>query len=296
MKILLAWIGFTDLRASEGSETDGIGPIGQSVKWRQFDRIVLLSDLEKKQNTAYKNWLSGITETPIEIRPAKLSGPTEFGEIYKQVVEAITAIKGEKQNDLSLTFHLSPGTPAMSAVWIIVAKTLFPAELIESSKQAGVRTASVPFEISAEFVPNLIRQTDEQLEKASAEPSPAAEFADIVYQSPQMAEAVEQAQIFALHSVPILIEGESGTGKELFANAIHRASPHAIKPFVPVNCGAIPRELIESELFGHKKGAFTGADKDRAGHFKEADGGTIFLDEIGELPPQSQVRLLRVLQ
>jgi transcriptional regulator with PAS, ATPase and Fis domain len=111
-----------------------------------------------------------------------------------------------------------------------------------------------------------------------------------------MRDVVEQAQIVARHNVPVLIEGESGTGKELFARAIHLAGERKNKSFVAVNCGAIPSELVESELFGHIKGAFTGADKKRDGYFKEADGGTIFLDEIGELPLRAQVRLLRVLQ
>lgn len=100
----------------------------------------------------------------------------------------------------------------------------------------------------------------------------------------------------ALRDVPVLIQGESGTGKELFARAIHQASSRNGKPFVAVNCGAIPQELVDAELFGHEKGAFTGATAARAGYFEAADGGTLFLDEIGELPLASQVRLLRVLQ
>lgn len=134
------------------------------------------------------------------------------------------------------------------------------------------------------------------MEKSSTEIFSLADFSEIVFQSPQMHVAIEQAQMMAPHTVPVLIEGESGIGKELFARAIHRASLRREKTFVAVNCGAIPSELIDSELFGHKKGAFTGATSDKKGIFRSAESGTIFLDEIGELPLSAQVRLLRVLQ
>lgn len=94
----------------------------------------------------------------------------------------------------------------------------------------------------------------------------------------------------------VLVTGESGTGKELVARALHMTGARARGPFVPINCGAIPRELIESELFGHRKGSFTGALSDRMGRFELAHGGTLFLDEIGDLPLDMQVKLLRVLQ
>jgi transcriptional regulator with PAS, ATPase and Fis domain len=185
----------------------------------------------------------------------------------------------------------------MAAVWIILGKTRFPAELIESSKDHGVRTASVPFDISADFLPDLLRDADQRLRDAAAEAPPAApEFGDILHRSPVMARLLARARRAAARDVSVIIEGESGTGKELLARAIHRASLRKDGPFVPVNCGAIPAELVESELFGHEKGAFTGAGAARTGYFEAARGGTLFLDELAELPLAAQVKLLRALQ
>lgn len=121
-------------------------------------------------------------------------------------------------------------------------------------------------------------------------------FEGVLGESPGLLEALEIVRKAAPTMLPILIDGESGTGKELFAKVIHANSLRAEQPFVSINCGAIPENLIESELFGHKKGAFTGATSDRKGRFEAANGGTIFLDEVGELPMQGQVKLLRVLQ
>ena len=119
---------------------------------------------------------------------------------------------------------------------------------------------------------------------------------EIVGRSPALLECIRLAVRVADAEVPVLITGESGTGKELFARALHRASRRAERPFVAVNCPAIPGELVESELFGHAKGAFTGASSDRIGRFEACDGGTLFLDEIGELSLPIQSKLLRVLQ
>jgi len=121
-------------------------------------------------------------------------------------------------------------------------------------------------------------------------------FTGIVGRDAKMMDLFETIREVAQTNVPVLILGESGTGKELVAEAIHNESPLSDKPFVPVNCGALPEGVLESELFGHVKGAFTGAIRDRKGRFELADGGTIFLDEIGEIPPAMQVKLLRVLQ
>ncbi len=121
-------------------------------------------------------------------------------------------------------------------------------------------------------------------------------FTPIVGSSEPTQALLGLVKVLAVSHSTVLITGESGTGKELVAQALHRQSPRKHAPFVPINCGAIPRDLLESELFGHRKGAFTGAVTDRLGRFEMAHGGTLFLDEIGDLPLDMQVKLLRVLQ
>ena len=121
-------------------------------------------------------------------------------------------------------------------------------------------------------------------------------IADVITRSTAMQPVLKAAEKAAASAIPVLIEGESGVGKELVARAIHGSSARRAKPFVAVNCGALPENLVESILFGHEKGAFTGATEKHTGKFAEADGGTLFLDEVGELPGPAQVKLLRALQ
>jgi sigma-54 specific flagellar transcriptional regulator A len=130
----------------------------------------------------------------------------------------------------------------------------------------------------------------------SVEPAKNAQLQELVGSSPAIRRVYDLISKVARSDSTVLVLGESGTGKELVAKTIHANSKRAGKPFIPVNCGAIPMELLESELFGHEKGAFTGAVAMRIGRFELADGGTIFLDEIGEMPAILQVKLLRVLQ
>ncbi|HKA89025.1 MAG TPA: sigma-54 factor interaction domain-containing protein, partial [Haliangiales bacterium] len=297
-RVLFAWVSYADRRAAAGDTETGLGPIACAASTgRRFDEIVLLSSHEEPQTKAFAGWLRARAKVPLVIHQEKLADPTEYREVHDAAVRAVLAARQRQGRDAELTYHLSPGAPAMAAIWILLAKTRFPAELIESSKSRGVWTASVPFDLSAELLPELLHRADAELVEHSAElPPDVPGFASIVHRSAAMRRLVARARRVAFRRVPVLIEGESGTGKELIARAIHQASAAGGAPFIAVNCGALPEGLVESELFGHERGAFTGAVSARLGHFREAHGGTLFLDEVGELPPPAQVKLLRALQ
>lgn len=286
-----------DFSAVADETRKNFGPVGSAVSELEFTDIILLNDYLPEKVEEYRVWLSQKTDAAIEIRRHKLSSPTNYSEIYRAALQTVAEARKKYGEKAHLTFHVSPGTWAMASVWIMLAKTRFKAELIESSREAGIQKVNVPFDISAEFIPELLRESDKKLQSLAIGETPAApEFDQIIHRSPQMKKLIELARRVAVRNIPVLIEGESGTGKELLAKAIHQSSPRRAKDIVTVNCGAIPSELVESELFGHVKGAFTGANADKKGLFEYAENSTIFLDEIGELPLSAQVKLLRVLQ
>lgn len=296
MKVLIAWLGNSDLRASKSVVPGDLGPILGAVKAFQFDSVHLLSDHGSETTGSYSDWLVAAGGVSVVGHHANLRSPTDYKDIYLEATKVVSEIRS-RFPDSTLTFHMSPGTPAMAAVWLLLAKTRFPAKLIESSREAGVQEVDIPFELSVEFSPGASKAADDALMRLmQGLPPESPAFSNIVHRCAAMKRTVAMAHRLALREVPVLIQGESGTGKELFARAVHQTSPRNGKPFIAVNCGAIPQELVDSELFGHEKGSFTGANVARAGHFESADGGTLFLDEIGELPLASQVRLLRVLQ
>ena len=147
-----------------------------------------------------------------------------------------------------------------------------------------------------EEINSLRKRLEQENEYLREEVQQAAVFGDLLGQAPALQAVTRQVELVAPTNAAVLILGESGTGKEVVAREIHRHSRRAERPLIKVNCAAIPRELYESEFFGHAKGAFTGALRDRAGRFELADGGTLFLDEVGEIPLDMQAKLLRVLQ
>jgi len=298
-QILVCWIGAADLNASEKQESIGIGigPIAQAVKEYDIDNIQIISDYSKKKVNNYIKWLKNRTSTNVNVTFENLSSPTHFGEIYTAAIKVIDQIQSKYGKNIDLIFHISPGTPAMAAVWIIIAKTRFPAKLIEASIESGVKKVSVPFDISADYIPDLLQNSDKKLVlHSSSVPPESPEFSEIIYRSDVMRRVIYKAKKVSYRSVPVIIEGESGTGKELLARAIHKEGLRKNQRFIAVNCGAIPSELVEAELFGYEKGAFTGATNTRKGYFETADKGTLFLDEVGELPLAAQVKILRVLQ
>ncbi|MCC2108710.1 MAG: sigma-54-dependent Fis family transcriptional regulator, partial [Hyphomicrobiales bacterium] len=137
---------------------------------------------------------------------------------------------------------------------------------------------------------------EEEIRRINRRATGTLTFKDLVFSGDEMARIVRLGERAAKSTIPVLLEGESGVGKELVARAVQGGSDRKGKPFVTVNCGALPENLIESILFGHEKGAFTGATDKHVGKFQEAHGGTLFLDEVGELPLEAQVKLLRALQ
>ena len=277
------------MACAERGVLDNSGPIVQALLERNYDKAVFLDNYRNTRVKTFCRWLQNKTNLEPEVHPAALTSPTNHKEIY-DVARKLVAAVSARYPDADLTFHISPGTPAMALAWFLLAPTC-GARIIESSREHGVQAVQFPFEIAAYFLP------DKDLTRLAIDASPAhPAFADILHQSGSMREVVAQAQRIAPREVTVLIEGESGTGKELFARAIHNGSQRSSGPFIAVNCGAIPGELVESALFGHKKGAFSGAAQDAQGVFQAADKGTLFLDETGELPLAAQVKLLRVLQ
>jgi two-component system response regulator AtoC len=171
---------------------------------------------------------------------------------------------------------------------------------VEAMKKGAYDYLAKPF--SADEALLVIRKAEErealhrEVNRLRREVSVEQRYSGVVAASSAMQDAVELAEKVAEHSTTVLVTGESGTGKEVIARLVHEASPRESASFVAVNCAAIPESLLESELFGHEEGAFTGASREREGMFEEAHGGTLFLDEVGELPGKLQVKLLRALQ
>ncbi len=205
----------------------------------------------------------------------------------------ITDIRMPGMNGLALLEHLSQQHPQIP---IIIMTAYSDLESAVSAYQGGAfEYLPKPFDVdeAVELVQRALSEGEQHASSTSAELP--LQQPEIIGSAPAMQEVFRAIGRLSRSNITVLITGESGTGKELVAHALHRHSPRAKQPFIALNTAAIPKELLESELFGHERGAFTGALQQRRGRFEQADGGSLFLDEIGDMPAELQTRLLRVL-
>lgn len=217
------------------------------------------------------------------------SGPEALKTLLREKVDlVISDLRMDEMDGMALFSEIQQQQPGMPVI-ILTAHGSIP-DAVWATQQGVFSFLTKPVDRDALY---------SAIDQALAHRAPVSDDAwreSIVTRNPLMLRLLEQARMVAQSDVSVLINGQSGTGKEILAQAIHAASPRAAKSFIAINCGALPEQLLESELFGHARGAFTGAVSSREGLFQAAEGGTLFLDEIGDMPPALQVKLLRVLQ
>ena len=303
MDILLTFTGFHDpYHKGLVDMEEQPGPILSLLKVRTFDHIFLFStpstrEISKNTKDAIKEACSDVE---VHIMNMSLSDPTNYGDIFRGLKKHAQSIQ-EHYSTTSIYISAASGTPQMHACWVLLAASgEKPAKILHVRPPHFV-TKDLPavseIDLSSEEFPSVrFDSTNSHIDDRHVDVEYARTQLGIVGDHPAMIKSLEMGAMLANSSAPILITGETGTGKELFARYIHYLSGRPRDSFVVVNCAAIPEALAESILFGHRKGAFTGATSDQTGKFAIADKGTLFLDELGELSWPAQAKLLRVLQ
>jgi DNA-binding NtrC family response regulator len=305
MQVLLTFTGFHDPFSPTVVETARqSGPVLSILHNLPFDGLYLFDTPGAHENTlATRDEIKDrFPALNVHIKSlAKLRDPTDHLGILSYLRDFLPEIV-KTHPDAKFTIALSSGTPAMHACWLLVAADgTIPARLIygHPPKHIGEEYRISEVDLAASEFPHIeprVCETPETYFASTPDLEATCEELKIVGDDNGFVEALQMAARVARYDSHVLLLGETGTGKEHFAKLIHHLSGRPGKPFVVMNCAAAPKELVESMLFGHKKGAFTGAAADQKGEFDNADGGTLFLDEIAELPTPSQSKLLRVLQ
>ncbi|MFM1910711.1 MAG: fused DNA-binding response regulator in two-component regulatory system with GlnL: response [Pseudomonadota bacterium] len=242
----------------------------KSIRW-VFEKALARTEMEFKTFSSTPEALNALDDETPQVIVSDIRMPNGSGLDFLQVVK-----------------QRLPDVP------VIIMTAYSDLESAVAAFQGGAfEYLAKPFDVD-QAIEVIRRAVDESQHQAPEVPA-AEETPEIIGQAPAMQEVFRAIGRLSRSHATVLINGESGTGKELVASALHRHSPRADKPFIAINTAAIPKDLLESELFGHERGAFTGAQATRRGRFEQADGGTLFLDEIGDMPSDLQTRLLRVL-
>lgn len=303
LRILMTFTGFHDPYSKglvEGQ--DQPGPVLTLARTVAFDRIFLIGTPNTVRNTnETRDALRA--EHPairIDIEDADLPDPTDYAAIFaalRRTTQRILDLEPEGEYFVAV----ASGTPQMHAVWLLmIASGELSARILHIRPPKYV-TSELPLvseiDVHNSPFPRVHPYPQSTMEvETSVDCFAAARAIGIVGDHPQLRKTIERVCLLAPTTYPVLILGETGTGKESLARLVHRLSGRPAEKFITLDCGTIPRDLVESTLFGHRKGAFTGATETRPGKFDAANGGTLFLDELGELPIELQPKLLRVLQ
>ena len=313
---LLSFVGNRDPHTEDDEE----GPLLSLLSVHSYDSIYLFCNAPTYLERA--RMVQQIVESQEEVTEfhfvsLELESPIDYGEIYTKFSRTVAGILEQLPADVEISVLLDPGTPQMQTAWFLLAASgALPARLLQGVPPrfaAGaykVRTVdlSSPAFPTISLRPDVAPVASKMLTSPAWTPEDAVkeieltswyagrEAPTILAKSPPFLAVLEQARRVASYPLSVVLLGETGTGKEMIARLIHECSSRNSGPFVCVDCSSILASIAESELFGHKKGAFTGAERDRPGMLRAADGGTVFLDEVGDLSLEIQPKLLRVLE
>ena len=303
--ILMSWLGNADLQAMAGALGSDLGPTATACNHARTQTLHMLcdwrssddrrSESQARENARrYAEWVTVKTKVErVEAHFFEITDPTDIAAVIDAARSTVAGLP-TLEDPAELYFAFSSGTSTMAAAWLLLASTVFDARLLKSSQLTGVTEFRLPFHLALDFsqkrgtIPGVrLTSLDRLLQDADIA---------MVGHSESMKSTLVRVHRYAPTDLPIFIAGPTGTGKELLANAVHGWSKRSKSKFHAINCAAIPSELAESELFGHVKGAFTGAVTDHDGALTAVGDGTLFLDEVTELPRPIQAKLLRVLQ
>ena len=301
MQILLTFTGFHDPfnpEQADGNKT--AGPVLTVLAHSDFGAVYLLSTPKTTERSIATAEAIAQRDQDIDIyeETLMLKDPTNHLGILRQLRQTFIKIQATHP-DAQYTISLSSGTPHMHACWLLLtASGEIPAKLIQPQRPEHTPEGKSPLkdiDLTVSDFPQVTRPLRSDIEESDEQDLlQACDELGIIGSNPSFQKALHKASILSQYDDHVLLLGETGTGKEYFANLIHALSPTQ-KDIIVVNCGSIPENLVESVLFGHMKGAFTGATTAKEGKFQAANGGILFLDELGELPLAAQAKLLRAL-